>query len=109
MENIDFSEFPSLESLDCSENKLISLDFPDTLNLKYLNCQINEMENLDITSFVNLRNLFCGGQQGGLNLTLTLTEEQKLTWDSTWASNNANVTLNVVSSGNAGGGITESE
>ena len=74
LENIDFSEFPSLESLDCSENKLISLDFPDTLNLKYLNCQINEMENLDITSFVNLRNLFCGGQQGGLNLTLTLTE-----------------------------------
>ena len=52
---------------------------------------------LDITQLSGLRTLYCGNQNDGRILTLTLTAAQKAKWDSTWSydPDNVRVTLDL--------------
>lgn len=109
LSSVDLSEYPALEIFACEYNNLTSLNLSAVPGLWMLKCSGNKLSTLDITSLSKLEDFTCGEQQDDINLTLTLTATQKTTWDSKWASNNANVTLNVVSEGNAGGGVAVSE
>ena len=58
----------------------------------YLMCDGNRLSELDITGCPDLVILECGGQTSdgttAQTLTLILTEQQKILWDSTWSNDN---------------------
>ena len=85
----------SIFDLNYSDTNL-HFDMNDFPNLTGLNCTLTNLETLDITPLSKLKNLLCSqgtyyeGQHYGLILTLILTEEQKVMWDSTWSTNHMN-------------------
>lgn len=99
-----------LTFLTIDNNNLTKLDLTEFTNLRSLNCSFNQMAELDITPLENLNDLWCV-QRGNINLLLTLTQAQLdrlVQEDANWA-NGQNLTMNIVSSGNAGGGTSEAE
>ena len=58
--NIDLSDFPNLEILDCYENNLTSLKLDNCKKLKWIYCRDNNLhQDLSVFSrFVNLENLY---------------------------------------------------
>lgn len=101
--SITLSEFPELEEFDCGGNNLTELNLSGVTIMTFLSCYDNDITTLDISSLTNLTNLVCGNQKNEKTLSLTLTEEQKTSWDNEWLKNNAwgnqNVALDVVDSG----------
>ena len=99
-----------LTFLTIDNNNLTKLDLTEFTNLRSLNCSFNQMAELDITPLENLNDLWCV-QRDNINLLLTLTQAQLdrlVQEDANWA-NGQNLTMNIVSSGNAGGGTSEAE
>lgn len=96
---LNLSGLTQLTTLWCNRNQLTTLDVSGLTELTDLNCHDNDLSALDITQQTKLTKWYCGGQKGGKTLTLTLTSEQKLTWetDTSMSSNykNENVTLVV--------------
>lgn len=96
---LDVSMLTNLNTLNCRKNQLTSLDVSKLTKLTDLICSGNLLTALDITPLTGLTNLVCGYQKSGsLNLVLTLTSAQKVTWDSKWVKdydNTRNVTLDV--------------
>lgn len=96
---LDLSGLTALFTLDCYMNNLTALDLNGLTKLETLDCYANELSALDITQQAKLTEWYCGRQEGGKTLTLTLTSEQKSTWetDTSMSGNykNENVTLNV--------------
>lgn len=86
--------FTNLTGLDFSASSVPSVDVSKLTLLQTLVCYGNWLTSLDIRSLDNLTTLQCGNQQGGRNLTLILTAEQKQKWNETWskAQYNENVT-----------------
>ena len=96
---LNVSGLTKLETLRCYNNKLTTLDLSGLTELTDLNCYANELSALDITQQAKLTEWYCGRQEGGKTLTLTLTSAQKTTWDSKWGKeyyNKRNVKLNVI-------------
>ena len=99
-----------LSFLKVDNNSLTQLDLTEYTNLQTLACSYNQIEELNITPLEKLQNLSCL-QRGDINLLLTLTQvqlERLEQNDPNWA-NGQYLTLNVVSSGNAGGGTSGAE
>lgn len=99
-----------LRFLKIDNNSLTQLDLTEYTNLQTLACSYNQIEELNITPLEKLQNLSCL-QRGDINLLLTLTQvqlERLEQNDPNWA-NRQYLTLNVVSSGNAGGGTSGAE
>ena len=96
---LNVSGLTKLETLRCYNNKLTTLDLNGLTELTNLNCYANVLSALDITQQTKLTEWYCGRQEGGKTLTLTLTSAQKSTWetDTSMSSNykNERVTLNV--------------
>lgn len=96
---LDLSGLTALSTLDCYMNNLTALDLNGLTELTRLNCFGNELSALDITQQTKLTEWYCGRQEGGKTLTLTLTSAQKSTWetDTSMSDNykNESVTLNV--------------
>lgn len=86
-----------LGDLQCEDNQLTALSLSGSTKLWRLLCYNNNLTALDITQLSGLSTLYCGVQNDGRILTLTLTAAQKTKWDSTWSSDtdNKNVILNV--------------
>ena len=94
---LDLSEYPKLTFLSCYNNNLTTLDVSKTPNLEYLNCHTNNIENLDITPLENLgTTIHVGRQRNELTLNLTMTENQKSTWDNYWSKESLNENINVI-------------
>lgn len=97
---LDLSGLTALSTLDCYMNNLTALDLNGLTKLETLDCYANELSALDITQQAKLTEWYCGRQEGGKTLTLTLTSAQKSTWetDTSMSGNykNESVTLNVV-------------
>lgn len=97
---LDLSGLTALWTLDCSMNNLTALDLNGLTELTDLNCFANELSALDITQQAKLTTWYCGRQEGGKTLTLTLTSAQKSTWETdtsiSGSFQNERVTLNVV-------------
>ena len=101
MDTLDLSEFRNIRHVELAGNNLKALKLPaSTWNLNYLDCHDNKIQALDITGLNNMEysgTLICGSQKDNISLNLTLTENQKYTWEDVWSNNadNANVTLVV--------------
>ena len=95
---LNLSGLTKLTTLWCQMNQLTTLDVSGQTQLTELWCFKNNLNALDITQLSGLSTLYCGNQNDERILTLTLTEAQKTTWDSTWSSDsdNVRVKLNVV-------------
>lgn len=104
--SLDVSAFKNLEVLECRDNKLETLVVNGSTSLRELQCFGNALTFLDISELSQLEVLVCGNQKNEKTLSLTLTEEQKTSWDNEWLKNNAwgnqNVALDVVDSGVSG-------
>ena len=92
---IDLTAYPNLENLECGINNLTSLDLSVVPDLRTLFCDRNKIPTLDITALSHLEELHCGDQQDNINLSLTMTEDQKETWDNTWSVQNHSVSVQV--------------
>lgn len=92
---LDVSHCSQLRALSCYNNQLTTLDIRNNPNLTSLSCYGNNMATLDITQNPLLEKLTCGNQNNVSNLVLTLSDDQKTTWESTWKAleNNTNVIL----------------
>ena len=99
-----------LNFLKVDNNSLTQLDLTEYTNLQSLNCSYNQIEELNITPLEKLQNLWCI-QRGDINLLLTLTQVQleRLEQNNANWANGQNLTLNIVSSGNDGGGTSGAE
>lgn len=96
LESLDLSEYSNLGILECTKNNLSQLNLTPVTKLTNLGLRQNKISSLDITCLPNLESLYCGTQQDSMSLRLTLTENQKIIWDSTWHEFGNLVTLNVV-------------
>ena len=56
---IDFSMFPHLTRLDCSDNQLTDLDLSQVPNLTVFFCNMNPLTKLDLSRVPNLMELYC--------------------------------------------------
>ena len=56
---IDFSMFPHLTRLDCSDNQLTDLDLSQVPNLTVFSCNMNPLTKLDLSRVPNLMELYC--------------------------------------------------
>lgn len=96
---LDLSGLTALSTLDCYMNNLTALDLNGLTELTNLNCCANDLSALDITQQTELTEWYCGRQEGGKTLTLTLTSAQKSIWetDTSMSNNyqNESVTLNL--------------
>lgn len=99
------TQFPKLGDLHCNRNNIKELNLQATPELVSLSCTENLIETLNVSHLVGMYTLNCGKQQNDIVLNLSLNSNQKTEWDNNWgkSSENTNVTLNVVSDGNAGG------
>ncbi|MBQ8889073.1 MAG: hypothetical protein IJY59_06255 [Bacteroidaceae bacterium] len=94
--SLDVSGMPNLEILDCRDNKLQSLTVSGCTALNKLECFGNLLSTLDVSANTALETLKCGNQKDETVLTLTLNDNQKSLWESTWSTyveNGNNVTL----------------
>lgn len=119
LESIDLSEYPNLKELECAENKITDLktsncpnlirlgclnnqitelDLSGCTKLSWLVCESNKITALDITPCEGLNTLGCGNQSDSIQITLTLTENQKtILFDNTQMNpEDFRITLNVV-------------
>ena len=98
MDILDLSTFSNIRRVELAGNNLKALKLPaSSRNLNYLDCHDNKIQALDITGLNNMEysgTLICGSQKDNISLNLTLTENQKYTWENVWKNNtdNANVT-----------------
>lgn len=96
---LNASGLAELQHLHCNKNNLTALDLNGLTELTRLNCFANELSALDITQQAKLTEWYCGRQNGGKTLTLTLTSAQKSTWETDTSMSddykNESVTLNV--------------
>lgn len=53
--------FESLETLNCSNNKLSRIDISNNTEIKELDCSINALEELEVFNNVSLETLLCNG------------------------------------------------
>ena len=88
----------NLTILDCSYNQITELDFSGCPKLSVLGCEYNKIEFLDITPCEGLYAAGCGNQLDNIQITLTLTENQKTILVDNGQMNleNHRITLNVV-------------
>lgn len=77
--------FTGLKSLGFENTEVPSADVSKLTQLQTLLCNGSWLTSLDIRNLDNLTTLQCGNQQGGRNLTLILTAEQKQKWNETWS------------------------
>ena len=88
LESLNTDNNTGLKNLYCDENRLSSLNVGNNTALWQLNCVGNRLSALDVTSNLKLTGLWCGNQTAdGTTLrekNLTMTAEQKATWDSFW-------------------------
>ena len=56
---LDLSNSPDLENLNCSQNLISSLNISQSPNLGYINCTSNDLSELDVTQNINLVELIC--------------------------------------------------
>lgn len=56
---LDLSQFPALNYLNCEYNGLSELDLKNNTALKYLHCNNNDLTELDLTENVNLTTVDC--------------------------------------------------
>ena len=111
-QELDVTNFPDLEYLDCSVNKITSLDLQylpklkylncaannltgelylaNNTELTYLNCQQNELTEVTVWACTNLETLNCYS-----NMVLTLDLSQNKNLDDLWCEENQLKTLNV--------------
>src|SRR5574344_2784147 len=59
----DLSNFPNLDTLDCSFNSLTSLDVSKNTLLTLLNCNNNKLTSLDVSENTSLTSLYCDNNQ----------------------------------------------
>ncbi len=105
--SLDLSNNTNLEEIDCGVNKLSTLNVANNLklrklflacnnltslnismlqSLKDLHCTENHISELDITKNEKLGWLNCGNQQpDGTEITVRMTEAQKVLWDTDWS------------------------
>lgn len=87
MTSLNVTGLSNLEKLECYRNQLTSLDVCDLTSLNRLYCYANRLDKLSIVNNP-LTQFRCGNQTTNgstvQKLQLTLTSEQKATWDSTW-------------------------
>lgn len=101
IDTLDLSAFSNIRRVEVAGNNIKALKLPaSSWNLNYLDCHDNKIQALDITGLGNIEyngTLICGSQKDNISLNLTLTQNQKNTWESDWINNadNANVTLVV--------------
>ena len=83
---IDFSMFPHLTRLDCSDNQLTDLDLSQVPNLTVFSCNMNPLTKLDLSRVPNLMELHCQDVHlteldlsGVPNLTLLMCYNNQLT------------------------------
>lgn len=92
-------ESTTLSTVSCGECPLTSLTVSQAPNLMALMLTNTRLSELDITGCPNLIMLMCGNQTSDgttpQTLTLTLTADQKITWDSEWSKDNQNVDVKV--------------
>lgn len=96
--SLDMSQYTKLESLHCEYNDLPELDISGNTAIKELDCMANKIETLDIsnTQLGENSTLYCGKQQDGIILNLTLTDEQKTVWNNHWKNSRENTFVNLV-------------
>ena len=96
--DLDLSKCPKLVELSCGENQITELDLSGCPKLSILECVYNKIEALDITPCEGLNAVGCGNQQDNIQITLTLTENQKTILVDNGQMNleNHRITLNVV-------------
>ena len=98
IDTLDLSAFSNIRRVEVAGNNIKALKLPaSSWNLNYLDCHDNKIQALDITGLGNIEyngTLICGSQKDNISLNLTLTQNQKNTWESDWINNadNANVT-----------------
>ena len=80
------------------ENQITELNLSGCPKLSWLVCEYNKIEALDITPCEGLNTVGCGNQQDNIQITLTLTENQKtiLVDNGQLDPENHRITLNVV-------------
>lgn len=87
MTSLNVTGLSNLEKLECYRNQLTSLDVSDLTSLNRLYCYANRLDKLSIVNNPLIQ-FKCGNQTTNgstvKKLQLTLTSEQKATWDSTW-------------------------
>ena len=98
---LDVSACTALKRLECNENRLTSLNLSDLPMLDYFICNANRLTALDVSGCTALSSTFvCGAQTSdGITpqtLTLTLTADQKMKWDSEWEKTERNKDVNPV-------------
>lgn len=122
---LDLSDKTALTDLTCFNNRLSSLDLTNNPGLTYLSCANNNLAELDLSLNTQIEALYCFGNHltmldirnlnalgesvlvgrqvntsysAYIEMTLLLTDEQKVQWDNIWSSQNGNEYV-VVSTG----------
>ena len=125
LDELDLSSSTAMTYLDCSGNSLSSLDLTNNPGLTYLSCGNNNLTELDLSLNTQIEALYCFGNHltmldirnltalgesvlvgrqvntsstAYIEMTLLLTDEQKVQWDNIWSSQNGNEYV-VVSTG----------
>ncbi len=86
----DIDKFSNLETLYCSDNKLVSLDLSKNRHLRGVNCLRNSLRSLSVAGCKELRTLDCS-----YNSLSTLDLSSVMALESVDCSNNSLATLNV--------------
>ena len=117
LDELDLSSSTALTYLSCSDNRLSSLDLTNNPGLTYLSCANNNLAELDLSRNTQIEELYCYGNHltmldirnltalgesvllgcqvnasstAYIEMTLLLTDEQKVQWDNIWSSQNGN-------------------
>ena len=81
---LDLSKNTGLQALNCNRNQLTALNLSKNTGLKILSCGNNRLTALDITA-TQLLILWCGDQQNGQQLQLTLgNDHNRKRWKEQW-------------------------
>lgn len=81
---LDLSKNTGLQALNCNRNQLTALNLSKNTGLKMLSCGNNRLTALDITA-TQLLILWCGDQQNGQQLQLTLgNDHNRKRWKEQW-------------------------
>lgn len=99
LSSLDVSKNTEMTTLWCGDNQLTSLDVSKNTALTMLWCNSNRLTSLDVSANTALTILRCGMQtaDGSTSqmLTLTLTADQKTTWDNEWITDEDNENVKV--------------
>lgn len=85
----------SLDYLSCKGNNLTSLDLSRNTNLRQLFCYNNKLSTIDIRNLSQIETLHIGNQKDDISLEVLMTQDQKGRWDSSWAEDTYNNSVNV--------------